>query len=221
MPEGVGWTHVFGSTLLFLIVVQLVTGILLALTYSPSPTAAYESVQYIDNHVVFGRFIRGLHHWSASAFVVVLVAHLLRTFLYGAYKAPRRSTWIQGVGLFLVVLGFAFTGYLLPWDMKAYFATRVGIQVGASAPGLGPIIATLLRGGSELGELTLTRFYALHVMVLPLALLGLVGLHRYFVPWKPKPIPRIPPTCHAQTGTSTACISCYAYFKDRLKWWVR
>ncbi len=191
MPEGVGWTHVFGSILLFLVLLQVVTGILLALVYSPSPDAAYESVQYIDNHVLFGRFVRGLHHWSASAFVVVLVLHLLRTFVYAAYKSPRRGTWVAGVALFLVVLGFAFTGYLLPWDMKAYFATRVGIEVGASAPGLGPMVATLLQGGSELGELTLTRFYALHVVILPLLLLALVGVHLYFVrrfkitpPWK-------------------------------------
>lgn len=181
MPTGVGWMHVFGSILLFLIILQLVTGLLLALTYSPSTESAYESVQYIDNHVLFGKFIRGLHHWSSSAFVIVLIAHILRTFLYGAYKPPRRAIWITGVCLLLVVLAFAFTGYLLPWDMKAYFATRVGIEVGASAPILGPAVAKLLQGGSDLGELTLTRFYALHVIGLPLILLAIVGIHLFYV----------------------------------------
>jgi len=191
MPEGVGWSHVFGSTLLFLIVLQLITGILLALTYSPSAASAYESVKYIDQYMIFGKFIRGLHHWSASAFVIVLVIHILRTFLYAAYKSPRRGTWMAGVLLLLVVLGFAFTGYLLPWDMKAYFATRVGIEVGASAPVFGPMIAKLIQGGNELGDLTLTRFYALHVVVLPLILLSLLGIHLYYVrvykitpPWR-------------------------------------
>ncbi len=191
MPEGVGWSHVFGSTLLFLIVLQLITGILLALTYSPSTASAYESVQYIDQYMIFGKFIRGLHHWSASAFVIVLVIHILRTFLYAAYKSPRRGTWTAGVLLLLVVLGFAFTGYLLPWDMKAYFATRVGIEVGASAPVFGPMIAKLIQGGNELGDLTLTRFYALHVVVLPLILMSLLGVHLYYVrvykitpPWR-------------------------------------
>ncbi len=191
IPVGVGWRHVFGSVLLLFVAVQLLTGVLLALVYSPSTIAAYESVRYIDNHVVFGAFIRGLHHWTASAFVIVLVVHMLRAFLYAAYKSPRRGTWVAGVSLLVVVLGFAFTGYLLPWDMKAYFATRVGIEVGASAPVLGSMIAKLIQGGSELGELTLTRFYALHVIVLPLILFLILGIHLYYVrmlkitpPWK-------------------------------------
>ncbi len=191
MPQGVGWSHVFGSILLLLVAVQFFTGILLALYYSPSPSSAYQSIQYIDNQAVSGKLIRGLHHWSASAFVIVLAMHLMRTFLYAAYKKPRRGTWIAGVALLLIVLGFAFTGYLFPWDMKAYFATRVGIEVGASAPLLGPIVAKLLKGGSEMGELTLSRFYAIHVIVLPLALLFLVAIHLFFIrihkitpPWK-------------------------------------
>ncbi|MFQ5630200.1 MAG: cytochrome b N-terminal domain-containing protein [bacterium] len=191
MPEGVGWRHIFGSILLFLVIVQFITGILLALYYSPATATAYQSVQYIDEQVLAGKLIRGIHHWSASAFVIVIVLHILRTFLYAAYKKPRQATWIAGVTMLLVVLGFAFTGYLLPWDMKAYFATRVGIEVGASAPVLGPMLAKLLKGGAELGALTLTRFYTLHVIVLPLILLFVLGIHLLFVrthkitpPWK-------------------------------------
>jgi len=191
MPQGVGWAHVLGSTLLFLIGLQLFTGVLLALTYSPSTQAAYESIRYLDNQMIFGNFIRALHHWTSSAVVIVLVLHMLRTFLYAAYKSPRRSTWVAGVVLLLLVLGFAFTGYLLPWDMKAYFATRVGLKVGATAPLFGPAVAKLLQGGNELGDLTLTRFYALHVVVLPIILLFGIGIHLHYVrlhkitpPWK-------------------------------------
>ncbi|RMD98551.1 MAG: DUF4405 domain-containing protein, partial [Calditrichaeota bacterium] len=191
LPRGVGWFHSLGSILLFLAILQAFTGLLLALYYSPGAEVAYESIQYIETQVISGKFIRGLHHWTASAFVVILALHILRTFLYAAYKKPRQFTWVLGVLLFLTILGFAFTGYLLPWDMKAYFATRVGIQVAASAPMVGKAMARLLQGGAELSALTLTRFYALHVIVLPLTLLLLIALHvvavRYFhitPPWK-------------------------------------
>lgn len=177
LAKGIGWPHTFGSVLLALIVVQAVTGILLSLYYSPNADAAYESVRFIEEQVTFGSLIRGLHHFAASAMVIVIFFHVARTFFYGAYKRPRQWTWIAGVVLLLVTLGFAFTGYLLPWDMKAYFATKVGINIGGMAPGLGEIVVKVLQGGSEMSTITLSRFYSLHVIVLPLLLFGVVGFH--------------------------------------------
>jgi ubiquinol-cytochrome c reductase cytochrome b subunit len=181
MPKGVGWANTLGSALLATIAIQIITGILLALYYSPNAEVAYESVQYIEEHVLFGSIIRGVHHFAASAFVIIIFLHILRTFFWGAYKQPREMTWILGVALFLVVLGFAFTGYLLPWDMKAYFATKVGINVGGVIPVIGGYIIKIMQGGAEMSTLTLTRFYALHVIVLPLALILIVFGHVYFV----------------------------------------
>ncbi len=181
LPRGVNWSHVFGSVLLFLIALQLFTGILLAIYYSPHAATAYESVQYIEREVLSGKLIRGLHHWGASAFVVIIALHILRTFIYAAYKKPRQLTWVLGVFLLLLVMAFAFTGYLLPWDMKAYFATRVGIEIAGSVPVIGKYLARLMQGGNELNTITLTRFYAIHVIVLPLLLLGLAALHVYLV----------------------------------------
>lgn len=181
MPKGVGWANTLGSSLLALLIVQIVTGILLALYYSPNADVAYESVQYIEDNVLFGSLIRGIHHFAASAFVIVLFLHMLRTFFWGAYKHPREMTWIFGVVLFILVLGFAFTGYLLPWDMKAYFATKVGINIAGVVPIIGPYLIKIMQGGSEMSTLTLTRFYALHVIVLPLLLLAVVAGHIYLV----------------------------------------
>lgn len=181
MPKGVGWRNTLGSALLACVVLQVVTGILLAVYYSPNAEVAYESVQYIERHVLFGSVIRGVHYFAASAFVILIFLHILRTFFAGAYKAPRELNWVLGVILLLIVLGFAFTGYLLPWDMKAYFATKVGINIGGMAPVLGPYVVKLMQGGSEMGTLTLNRFYALHVIVLPLALLLVVFGHIYLI----------------------------------------
>lgn len=181
MPKGVSWPHTFGSVLLALIVVQVVTGLLLSFYYSPNSDAAYESVQYIEQEVAFGSLIRGVHHFAASAMVVMLFFHIARTFFYGAYKQPRQWTWIYGVTLLIVVLGFAFTGYLLPWDMKAYFATKVGINIGGLIPVVGAYLVKVLQGGREMGTTTLSRFYSLHVILLPLVLVFCVGLHLYYI----------------------------------------
>ncbi|MFQ5629290.1 MAG: cytochrome bc complex cytochrome b subunit, partial [bacterium] len=181
MPKGIGWANTLGSALLATIFIQVFTGILLAIYYSPNAEMAYESIQYIEKHVLFGSIIRGMHHFAASAFVIIIFLHILRTFFWGAYKHPREMTWILGIVLFLVVLGFAFTGYLLPWDMKAYFATKVGINVGGVIPVIGEYIIKIMQGGSEMSTLTLSRFYALHVIVLPLALVLITIGHVYFV----------------------------------------
>jgi ubiquinol-cytochrome c reductase cytochrome b subunit len=181
MPKGVHWPQTLGSALLALIVVQFVTGILLAFYYSPNTNAAYESVLYIENNVTFGSLIRALHYFAASAMVIVIFLHMARTFFYGAYKRPRQWTWVFGVVLLLLILGFAFTGYLLPWDMKAYFATKVGINIAGVVPIVGKFIITILQGGSEMGTITLSRFFTIHVVILPLLLLLVVGGHLFYI----------------------------------------
>lgn len=177
----VNWAYTLGSATLFVAVLQIVTGILLTIYYVPTPDHAYDSVAYITTGVPAGWFIRGLHHWGASAMVILTVLHLLRTLFYGAYKFPREVTWGTGVLLLLVVIGFGFTGYLLPWDQKAYWATTVGTRIAGVAPGLGPWILRIMRGGEDLSAVTLARFFGVHVWVLPAALLTLLSIHLYLV----------------------------------------
>ena len=177
LPEKVGWPHIFGSLALFFFIVQVATGILLMAYYSPSPDHAYETVQYITDTLPFGSFVRGLHHWTASAMMVALGLHLIQVFLWGAYKPPRQIIWLIGVGLLLVTFGFSFTGYLLPWDQKAYWATVVGTNIAGSVPLVGPFLRDLLRGGSGVGAVTLTRFFAIHVGILPPIIAVLIGFH--------------------------------------------
>jgi len=180
MPGNIGWFHTLGSATLFLLVVQIVTGIALTLSYVPSPDHAYESVLYIDR-TPFGALVRAIHHWAAGLIVLLIGLHILRVFIWGAHRYPRELTWLIGAGLFFVVLGFAFTGYLLPWDQKAYWATVVGTNIAGSAPFIGGAMLEVLRGGEQLGAVTLARFYGIHVWVLPAALLLLVGIHLFAV----------------------------------------
>lgn len=177
----VNWSYTLGSATLFLAVNQAVTGILLTLYYVPTPDHAYDSVQYITTQIAMGWLIRGLHHWGASAMVVVVVLHMLRVIFYGAYKYPREVTWITGVLLLLVVVGFGFTGYLLPWDQKAYWATTVGTRIAGTPPVVGDYLLRIMRGGSDLSAVTLARFFGTHVWVLPAALALLVGIHLYLI----------------------------------------
>ncbi|HSB90344.1 MAG TPA: cytochrome b N-terminal domain-containing protein [Anaerolineales bacterium] len=177
----VNWLYTLGSATLFVAVNQIVTGILLTVYYVPTPDHAYDSVQYITTQIPAGWLIRGLHHWGASAMVVLTVLHLLRVVAYGAYKYPREVTWLTGVGLLLIVLGFGFTGYLLPWDQKAYWATTVGTRIAGVAPIVGDWILRVMRGGDELSAVTLARFFGAHVWMLPAALLTLVLVHLYLV----------------------------------------
>ena len=177
IPGGASWVYVFGSATLFLFCLQALTGMFLALYYVPSPDAAYDTVQYIQHEVQFGWFVRGLHHWGASAVMVAVGLHLLQVYLYGAYKSPREPMWIVGVVLLLLMMGFGFTGYLLPWDQNAYWATQVGTNMVASVPLVGDLLVRLLRGGASLGALTLSRFFALHVLFLPALIVGGIVLH--------------------------------------------
>lgn len=180
VPGNIGWFHTLGSATLFLIVVQVMTGIVLSMSYVPSPDHAYESVLFIDQ-TPFGALVRAIHHWSAGILVLLIGLHTLRVFIWGAHRYPREITWLVGAGLFVVILGFAFTGYLLPWDQKAYWATVVGTNIAASAPLIGGAMLELLRGGQQLGAVTLTRFYGIHVWVLPATLFLLVGIHLFAV----------------------------------------
>jgi quinol-cytochrome oxidoreductase complex cytochrome b subunit len=177
----VNWLYTLGSATLFVAVNQIVTGILLTIYYVPTPDQAYETVRYISTQVPAGWLIRGLHHWGASAMVVLTALHMLRVILHGAYKYPREITWLTGVGLLLIVLGFGFTGYLLPWDQKAYWATTVGTRIAEVTPLLGRWILLLMRGGEELTGVTLARFYGVHVWALPAGLMMLLLAHLYLV----------------------------------------
>jgi quinol-cytochrome oxidoreductase complex cytochrome b subunit len=177
----VNWLYTLGSASLFVAVTQIVTGILLTIYYVPTPDHAYDSVQFITTQVPAGWFIRGLHHWGASAMVVLVALHMLRVIYYGTYKFPREITWFTGVFLLLVVIGFGFTGYLLPWDQKAYWATTVGTRIAGTPPLIGEWILLIMRGGEELSAITLARFFGVHIWVLPAALLTLIAIHLYLV----------------------------------------
>jgi menaquinol-cytochrome c reductase cytochrome b subunit len=171
------FVYCFGGLTFLIIVTQILSGMFLAMYYVPDIVNAYRSVQYITDEVLLGNIVRGMHFWGASLVIIMMFLHMLRVFFTGAYKAPRELNWVVGVLIFFVVMGFGFTGYLLPWDQKAYWATAVGAQIAETVPLLGPYIKTLLIGGDILGALTLTRFFAIHVFFLPAALLGLLGLH--------------------------------------------
>ncbi len=177
----VNWSYTLGSATLFAVINQAVTGILLTIYYVPSPDQAYASVQYITSQVPAGWLIRGLHHWGASAMILLTVLHMVRVIVYGSYKYPREMTWFTGVGLLTIVFAFGFSGYLLPWDQKAFWATTVGTRIAEVTPFIGPWILKVMRGGEGLTAVTLTRFFGVHIWFLPAALLLLLGIHLYLV----------------------------------------
>ncbi len=162
-------------------IVLALTGLFLVMNYSPSPEHAYDSIQYIMNEVPFGSLIRSIHSWAASAMVVLIGLHGLRVFFMAAYKYPRELTWVIGVLLFILVMGASFTGYLLPWDQKAFWATNVGTGIAGQAPLIGPYIQKILMGGTEIGAITLTRFFTFHVGVIPVLVILLIGIHLFMV----------------------------------------
>jgi quinol-cytochrome oxidoreductase complex cytochrome b subunit len=170
-----------GSATLTAFVVQTVTGVILAFYYKPDPNSAYESIRHITDDLTLGWLVRGMHRWGASVFIILMFFHMARVFLFGAYKYPRELTWI--VGVLLLVLGMmeGFTGYLLVWDNTAYWATVVGINLNGTAPFLGPFIAQFLSGGASIGGDTLAKWYSLHMLVLPGAIIGLIVLHMWLV----------------------------------------
>jgi hypothetical protein len=171
------WWYCLGGITFALFVIQGVTGTLLAFYYKPTPEEAYASIQFIETQVRFGAAIRAIHHWSANGMVVMVVAHLLRVFITGAFKPPRELNWISGVVLFLMTLGFGFTGYLLPWDQRAFWATTVGSEIAGGIPWIGDLSLIFLRGGWDVGAVTLSRFYAVHILILPVIIIAFLGLH--------------------------------------------
>ncbi len=179
IPGGARFAYVFGSGLLFIFLSQIITGVVLALYYVPAADHAHTTVEYITKAVLAGSFLRSLHSYGSSAMVVLLLLHLAQTFLYGSYKGRRELLWLAGCVLFALVIGMAFTGYLLPWDMKAYFATAVGTNIAGEVPFIGEGLKRLIRGGTDMGTLTLSRFFVAHVFLLPAAIFAFVALHIY------------------------------------------
>lgn len=169
--------YYLGGTTLFLIFVQIATGILLLIYYRPTAEGAFESVKFIMTKVEFGWLIRSVHVWSANFAICSAFIHLLSTYFLRAYRPPRELTWVTGCFLFFILLGFGFTGYLLPWNTLSFFATKVGTEITAKVPFIGGLISKILRGGEEIGDATLARFFAIHVAVLPLILFFIVGVH--------------------------------------------
>lgn len=171
------WYYCLGGLTFFLFLVQGVTGIMLAFYYKPTPAEAYASIQFIENEVLLGSAVRMIHHWSANGMIVMACAHMLRVFIMGAYKPPRELNWISGVTLGVMTLAFGFTGYLLPWDQRAYWATTVGTEIAGSIPIIGQLALIFLRAGWNITSLTLSRFFGLHVLVLPLITVGTMVAH--------------------------------------------
>lgn len=174
------WYYLGGIVLMFLLV-QVATGALLMVYYVPEIGSAHNSILTINSRVDFGWFIRSLHTWGANLMILALFFHMFSTYLMKAYRPPREITWWSGLVLMGVSFGFGFTGYLLPWDQMAYFATKIGLDIAAAVPLAGDAIADLLRGGPTISQATLSRFFTLHVMVLPLMLLPILGIHLLLV----------------------------------------
>ncbi len=181
VPEGISYLTCFGGITFTLFVVQVLTGLLLSLYYTPSDADAYLSIQRLQQEVPLGRLLRSVHYWSANLMVVTIVLHMLRVFVAGAYKNPRELNWVAGSVLLVLTLGFGFTGYLLPWDQKAYWATVVGTNMLGSIPFIGPALASVLRGGPDVTGQTLLRFYSMHILWLPLFTAFFLWVHFHVI----------------------------------------
>jgi ubiquinol-cytochrome c reductase cytochrome b subunit len=181
LPPGTGWSATLGSLCVMLFGIMFVTGVFLAMHYNPSPDKAYSAIDYIMNEVPWGWLLRGLHHWGASVMVIAVFLHMMTSFFAGSYKKPREFTWLSGVVMLLIVLGLGFTGYLLPWDLKAYWATTVSTNIPKDIPVVGQFLSKIALGGDSISGATLTRFYAVHAMLLPALLVGFIAFHIYLV----------------------------------------
>ena len=189
VPRDVSWAQTLGSAALTAFIVMALTGVILAMYYEPSTSidpvsgkpVAYTSIESITNELTLGWLVRGMHRWGASVFIILLFLHMGRVFLFGAYKYPRELTWITGVLILAMGMLMGFTGYLLPWDQTAYWATVVGINLNGTAPFAGPWLAQFLAGGPEIGSNALAKFYAMHMLLIPGALIALIGVHVYLV----------------------------------------
>jgi quinol---cytochrome c reductase cytochrome b subunit, bacillus type len=181
IPKGTNWFYTLGSATMFAFLNQAVTGVFLAMYYDPSPTRAYESTRFITNEAFLGELVRGMHKWGATVMTVLIFLHMARTFFFGAYKYPRELNWIIGVVLVILTFVMGLTGYLLPFDQRSYWATIVASNITASGPFVGPYLADFLRGGPDFGATTLSRFYSIHMLLVPGLMAGLIGAHLYLV----------------------------------------
>jgi menaquinol-cytochrome c reductase cytochrome b subunit len=181
VPKGTNWFYTLGSATLFAFIAQATTGVFLAMFYTPSTTQAYASIAHINNDVPLGALVHGMHKWGSSVMVILVFVHMGRTFFFGAYKYPRELNWVIGVVLLILTMTMAFTGYLLPFDQRSFWASVVGININGTGPIVGPYLSDFLRAGPELGATTLSRFYAIHMLLLPGAIIALIGAHLYLV----------------------------------------
>ncbi len=181
VPGWINYFYCFGGVTFTLFLVLVLTGLLLSSNYIPSETEAYRSIQKLELQIPLGRVLRGVHFWAGNLMVVTILLHMLRVFITGSYKNPRELHWIAGSFLFLVTLGFGFTGYLLPWDQKAYWATVIGTNMVGSVPAIGPFLAGILRGGADVSGRTLLRFYSMHVLWLPAISAVFLWLHFHMI----------------------------------------
>jgi menaquinol-cytochrome c reductase cytochrome b subunit len=181
VPKGTNWYYTLGSATMFAFLSQAITGVFLAMYYEPDPSRAYESASRITNEVFLGELVRGMHRWGSTVMIVLIFLHMGRVFFFGAYKYPRELNWIIGVVLLVLTLAMGFTGYLLPFDQRSFWATVVGVNINASGPVVGPYLADFLRGGAEFGATTLSRFYAIHMLLIPGLIAALIGAHLYLV----------------------------------------
>ncbi len=198
VPKGTNWFYTLGSSVMFIFSMQAITGVFLAMYYTPSATEAYSSISHITNEVFLGEFVRGLHKWGASLMIILIFLHMARTFFFGAYKYPRELNWVIGVVLIVLTMVMGLTGYLLPFDQRSFWATIVANNITASGPVLGPYLADFLRAGPDFSATTLSRFYALHMLVVPGLIGGLIAAHLFLVvklgttapPWVKAPRPK-------------------------------
>jgi menaquinol-cytochrome c reductase cytochrome b subunit len=181
VPKGTNWFYTLGSATMFAFLSQAITGVFLAMYYEPDATRAYESASHISNDVFLGELVRGMHKWGATVMIVLIFLHMARTFFFGAYKYPRELNWVIGVILLVLTLTMGLTGYLLPFDQRSFWATVVAVNINASGPIVGPYLADFLRAGAEFGPTTISRFYALHMLIIPGLIIALIGAHLYLV----------------------------------------
>jgi menaquinol-cytochrome c reductase cytochrome b subunit len=181
VPKGTNWFYTLGSATMFAFISQAVTGVFLAMFYDPSPTQAYGSITHLTNDVFLGEFVRGMHKWGSSVMIILIFLHMARTFVFGAYKYPRELNWVIGVVLLILTFVMGLTGYLLPFDQRSFWATEVANNITATGPLVGPYLADFLRAGAEFGPTTLSRFYAIHMLLVPGLIIALIGAHLYLV----------------------------------------
>jgi menaquinol-cytochrome c reductase cytochrome b subunit len=217
VPKGTNWYYTLGSATLFAFLFQAITGVFLAMFYTPSPTQAYGSIVHINNDVFLGEFVHGMHKWGASVMIIVIFLHMGRVFFFGAYKYPRELNWVIGVVLLILTMVMGLTGYLLPFDQRSFWATVVASNITGTGPVLGPYLADFLRAGPDIGATTLARFYSIHMLLIPGLMFALIGAHLYLVvklgttapPWlkaeKPKaalPVERVSASANGGDGAS-------------------